>query len=434
MYVEPVRRLNSRDFRTLVLSALGGTLEFYDFIIFVFFASVMGQLFFPADIPEWLRQVQTFGIFASGYLARPLGGLVMAHFGDSRGRKKIFSFSILLMALPTLMIGLLPVYTAIGITTPLLLLLLRVLQGAAIGGEVPGAWVFVAEHVPGRRLGLACGILTAGLSAGILLGSIVATLINSSMTTETILAYGWRLPFLLGGIFGLIALFLRRYLQETPVFREMQAQKALSAQLPIKTVIKEYRREVGISMLLTWLLSGCIVVLLLMVPVLLQKLHGLSVAVTLQANILAILCGIVGYLIAGVLIDRFGAGIVLLIGCIFMAVASWIFFLIAGSNLTYLFISYGVAGLSVGTIAVVPYVMLMMFPAQVRFTGLSFSYNLAYAVFGGMTPILISLMVTITPLAPAWYLLFLALNGILIVYWLVGKTRHQVLITTVNTQ
>ncbi len=164
------RPLNRQDYKTLTLAALGGALEFYDFIIFVFFAAVVGELFFPADIPEWLRQVQTFGIFAAGYLARPLGGIIMAHFGDLVGRKKMFTLSILLMALPTLAIGLLPTYASVGIVAPLLLLLMRILQGAAIGGEVPGAWVFVAEHVPEKRIGIACGTLTAGLTVGILLG------------------------------------------------------------------------------------------------------------------------------------------------------------------------------------------------------------------------------------------------------------------------
>ncbi len=180
------RPLNRQDYKTLTLAALGGALEFYDFIIFVFFAAVVGELFFPADIPEWLRQVQTFGIFAAGYLARPLGGIIMAHFGDLVGRKKMFTLSILLMAVPTLAIGLLPTYASMGILAPLLLLLMRILQGAAIGGEVPGAWVFVAEHVPARRIGIACGTLTAGLTVGILLGSVVATMVNTSMTQQAI--------------------------------------------------------------------------------------------------------------------------------------------------------------------------------------------------------------------------------------------------------
>jgi MFS family permease len=135
------RPLNRHDYKTLSLAALGGALEFYDFIIFVFLAAVVSQHFFPADIPDWLRQFQTYGIFAAGYLARPLGGIIMAHFGDLFGRKKMFNLSILLMAFPTLLMGLLPTYETVGIIAPVGLLILRILQGAAIGGEVPGAWV-----------------------------------------------------------------------------------------------------------------------------------------------------------------------------------------------------------------------------------------------------------------------------------------------------
>src|ERR1700704_4804645 len=125
--------LKKSDFRTLGLATLGGALEFYDFIIFVFFANQIGQLFFPAEIPDWLRQFQTFGLFAVGYFVRPLSGIIMGHFGDLIGRKRIFTLSIFLMAVPTLAIGLLPSYSAIGIFAPIALLILRVSQGAAIG-------------------------------------------------------------------------------------------------------------------------------------------------------------------------------------------------------------------------------------------------------------------------------------------------------------
>lgn len=149
-------------------------------------------------MPEWLRMMQTFGIFAAGYLARPLGGIIMAHFGDLLGRKKMFTLSIFMMAVPTLIMGLLPTYAQIGLWAPILLLLMRVIQGAAIGGEVPGAWVFVSEHVPPRHIGYACGTLTSGLTAGILLGSLVATAINTLYSPEQVSDYAWRIPFLLG--------------------------------------------------------------------------------------------------------------------------------------------------------------------------------------------------------------------------------------------
>jgi MFS family permease len=134
----PCRRpLTGQDYKTLALAALGGALEFYDFIIFVFFAKVIGQLFFPASVPDWLRLLQTFGIFAAGYLARPLGGIIMAHFGDLLGRKKMFTLSILLMSVPTLLMGLLPTYATVGLLAPMALLVLRILQGAPWAAKCP---------------------------------------------------------------------------------------------------------------------------------------------------------------------------------------------------------------------------------------------------------------------------------------------------------
>lgn len=425
MDTHATRRLNGQDYKTLSLAALGGALEFYDFIIFVFFAAVIGELFFPPDIPEWLRQVQTFAIFAAGYLARPLGGIIMAHFGDKVGRKKMFSLSILLMALPTLAMGALPTYASIGIAAPLLMLLMRVLQGAAIGGEVPGAWVFVAEHVPEKRIGFACGTLTAGLTAGILLGSLVATVLNTTLSPAAIRDHGWRIPFFLGGIFGLLAMYLRRWLHETPVFQQMQQRKALADKLPLQTILASHKRGIVISMLLTWLLSACIVVVILMAPTLMQKQHGIPAALSLQANSFATILLLLGCVIAGWLVDRFGAARTLMVGSLLLAVGSWNFFHQLGGTPQMLFIWYGLAGLSVGVVGVVPFVMVRAFPAPVRFTGISFSYNVAYAIFGGLTPISVTLMMSLTPMAPAWYVLALAVIGFMVGIWLWRDSRQQ---------
>lgn len=419
------RPLNRQDYKTLTLAALGGALEFYDFIIFVFFAAVVGALFFPADIPEWLRQVQTFGIFAAGYLARPLGGIVMAHFGDMVGRKKMFTLSILLMAVPTLAIGLLPTYATAGIFAPLLLLLMRILQGAAIGGEVPGAWVFVSEHVPVRRMGIACGTLTAGLTVGILLGSVVATIVNTSMTQQAVHEWGWRIPFLLGGAFGLVAMYLRRWLQETPVFLEMQQRKALAQELPVKAVVLRHKKAVVVSMLLTWLLSAGIVVVILMSPVWLQKQYGFAPAVTLQANSIATIMLCFGCLAAGLAIDRIGASLTFIIGSLLLAASSWAFYHLAGSHPEQLFLLYGVVGLCVGVVGAVPYVMVRAFPPEVRFTGISFSYNVSYAIFGGLTPIVVTVLMGVSPMAPAWYVLALSLMGLALGIWFYRPSAQQ---------
>lgn len=410
----PSRPLTRNDYKTLSLSALGGALEFYDFIIFVFFATVVGKLFFPADMPEWLRLMQTFGIFAAGYLARPLGGIVMAHFGDLLGRKKMFTLSIFMMAVPTLIMGLLPTYEQIGMWAPMLLLLMRVIQGAAIGGEVPGAWVFVSEHVPQRHVGYACGTLTCGLTAGILLGSLMATAINSIYTPVEVADYAWRIPFLMGGVFGLFSVYLRRWLHETPVFAELQLRKALAEEVPLKAVLREHRGSIVISMLLTWLLSAGIIVVILMTPTVLQTVYGFSATTSLQANSLAIVFLSLGCIASGALADRFGAGKVFVIGCAALLITSWTFYHSLLQHPDWLFPLYALSGLFVGTIGAVPYVMVKAFPAVVRFSGLSFSYNLAYAIFGGLTPMAVTLLLKESPMGPAYYVAIICTMGLLV--------------------
>lgn len=406
-----MHRLTRNDYRTLTLSALGGALEFYDFIIFIFFAAAISQLFFPPDMPDWLRQVQTFSIFAAGYLARPLGGIIMAHFGDLFGRKRMFMLSIFLMAAPTLLVGLLPTYAVIGIWAPLLLLALRILQGAAIGGEVPGAWVFVAEHVPPRHVGFACGTLTAGLTGGILLGSLVATAVNRAYDPAGLLAEGWRVPFLLGGAFGLLAVWLRQYLHETPVFKEMQARQQLADELPLKKVIRAHRPAVVLTMLLTWLLSAAVVVMILMTPTLMQKSFAIPAATALTANSYATLALTVGCIVFGALADRFGAGRVLGLGCIALGATSWLLYQNMQSENLYAL--YALNGFFVGVIGIVPGMAVQLFPPAVRFSGLSFSYNVAYAVFGGLTPVLVSLLLPLVGAAmPAYYVMALSLLGV----------------------
>jgi len=421
-----VSSLNRNDYRTLSLAALGGALEFYDFIIFVFFAAAISQLFFPPDMPDWLRQVQTYGIFAAGYLARPLGGIIMAHFGDLFGRKRMFMLSILLMAVPTLLIGLLPTYAVIGIWAPLLLLALRVMQGAAIGGEVPGAWVFVAEHVPQRHVGFACGTLTAGLTGGILLGSLVAMAVNRSYAPAELLAEGWRIPFIIGGVFGLVSVWLRGYLHETPVFKEMQARKQLADELPLKTVVREHRPAIVLTMLMTWLLSAAVVVMILMTPTLVQKLFAIPASTALQANSIATLSLSIGCILFGALADRFGAGRVLAIGCVGLGATSWLLYQQLGVAPENIFALYALCGFFVGVIGVVPSAAVMSFPPVVRFSGLSFSYNVAYAVFGGLTPVMVSLLLPLDKLAPAHYVMALSMVGVGVGLYL---RRHRAVIS-----
>ncbi len=226
-------------------------LEFYDFIIFVFFANVLGGLFFRPRCPTPCASFRPSASSRPATLRAPLGGIVMAHFGDLPRPQAHVHLQYRPDGRFDTRHGPPPDLRSDIHLGPDSSLALRIVQGAAIGGEVPGAWVFVSEHLPPGRVGYACGTLTAGLTSGILLGSLVATVVNHVYTPAEISGWAWRLPFLLGGAFGLMSIYLRLLLSETPVFLEMRARKALAAELPLKAVIRDHRGAVIVSMLLT---------------------------------------------------------------------------------------------------------------------------------------------------------------------------------------
>jgi MFS family permease len=411
-YSPSTRPLTLAEIRTLALASLGGALEFYDFVIFVFFTAVIGKLFFSASLPEWMREIQTFGIFAAGYLARPLGGVVMAHFGDIHGRKRMFTLSILLMAIPTLLIGCLPTYHAAGVVAPLLLLAMRLLQGVAIGGEAPGGWVFVAEHARPQRVGLAIGLLTSGLSLGILLGSLVTVVLNVKFSQAEIASGLWRIPFVLGGIFGFIAMFLRRWLNETPVFEEMRQRAALSRELPLRVVLKSHGRAVATSVISTWMLTAAIVVVILMTPLLLQKLFGLAAREIQMANLAGAAALCLSTVAIGAATDQFGIRRVSIPILLLLIAATYGLYFGAEHAPSALLPLYALAGFGAGGVVLTPILMIRAFPPQVRFTGVSFSYNIAYAVFGGLTPLVVSWLARADRFSPAHYIAVVTMIGL----------------------
>ncbi|WP_440973356.1 MFS transporter [Pseudomonas koreensis] len=396
------------DYKTLGLAALGGALEIYDFIIFVFFALTLSQLFFPPQMPEWLRLLQSFGIFVTGYLARPLGGILMAHFADKLGRKKVFSLSILMMALPCLLIGIMPTYAQIGYFAPLLLLALRILQGAAVGGEVPSAWVFVAEHAPTGHRGYALGFLQAGLTFGYLIGALTATFLAQAFTPAEILDYAWRYPFLLGGVFGVIGVYLRRWLSETPVFMAMEAQREARVELPLRTVLREHRLAMLPAMLLTCVLTSAVVVFVVITPTMMQKTFGMTASHTFALSALGIVFLNIGCVIAGLLVDRLGAWRTVMLYSLLLPLGIGVLYscLITGGD--WVWLAYAIAGLGCGVVGAVPSVMVGLFPARIRVSGISFTYNIAYAAWASITPLL---LIGLMPWSPWICVMFCAVMG-----------------------
>ncbi len=369
-------------------------------------------MFFPQDTPAWLSQLQVFCIFAAGYLARPLGGVAFAHFGDRTGRKKMFTLGLFMMALPTLLIGLLPNYETLGVAAPVFFLLCRLIQGLSVGGEVPGAWIFCAEHVQKSRVGLACGLLMAGLSVGILAGALTAKILTSVVTPEELVAWGWRIPFIIGGFFGLISFYLRRYLQETPVFEELRQRESVE-KLPISRVFARFKSKVLASMAATWVFSGIFVTYFLYMPTYLQAQWKYPAGDVFTANCWAIFMLIIGSVLAGAAADVFGAGRAYKIGgaLMFLVAVALLYCLESGSP-AFLQL-YALGGFLIGAITLSPYMIVRSFPPDVRFTGFALSYNTAYAVFGGTAPATLAALVSQQTLlmAPFYYMMALCLLG-----------------------
>lgn len=421
--------LTRNDVKTLALASLGAMLEIYDFVIFIFLLNELGQLFFPSDLPNWIVRLQSIGIFAAGFLVRPISGIIIGHFSDKQGRKKMFIFTILLMALPTLGISLLPTYQAIGIAAPLLLLTMRIMQGIAIGGEIPSSWVFVAEHSAKQRHGLGLGLLTCGISGGSLLGALVLLCLKSSLDQQQILAYGWRIPFMIGGCLGLITFYLRQHLAETPVFQEILAKRQLAKEWPLKTVLKNHLPATALCGVMTWSTASVVIIIILLLPAQLQQLN-LSSTLIFKANALATLMMVFGNISFGWLNDRLNLRSTYLFSWGGVIVAGYYFFsqLSPAISNVQLIINYMFIGYFAGVTVTMPILGITLFPSAIRVSGISFAYNLTFAITSLITPVIITLWGHYNNMASAYYLIIASVASIttgLIAYKVKGSALYE---------
>lgn len=417
--------------RMLVLSSLGGVLEFYDFIIYIFLAPFIEILFFASSSP-YVATLKTLAIFSIGYLFRPLGGVVFSHFGDRYGRKTVFLLTVIFMAVPAFGMGLLPTTAQIGVAAPLLLLLLRMLQGIALGGEIPAAITFIAEHIPNARRGLALSILFFGVNAGLLLGSLVTTLLTLALTQEAIVAYGWRIPFLLGGLFGLLAIFLRRHLQETAAFKAIKAHEV--QRVPLLMLLQQYRKSVlsGMSLVAT---GSATVFFYLYWP---QYLHQqfkypLNQLMLINTAATLLLNGVI--LLGGWWTDQYGARKIYLLGCSTLLVTIFPLFWLFGQGLLSVIISYTLFTVLFWYIpGSYSKILSQLFPTPIRYTGIAMSYNLAFAFVGGLSPVICTYLIHAlnTPFAPAGYLFAVVSLSWLGCYFLVAKDTESSLLNAAN--
>lgn len=411
--------------RTVLAGAIGNVLEWYDFALFGYFAPVLSSLFFPTSDPS-LSLIATFSVFAVGFLARPLGALFFGHLGDTRGRRDALAWSVILMAIPTCLVGVLPTYAQIGIIAPMMLTVLRFLQGLSVGGEFTGSVTFLIEHAAPTARGYIGS--WAGFSAqiGALLGSGVGALATANLTPEALHDWGWRLPFIAGSGIALVGWYLRRHLPESPAFEHLRQTGRVSPS-PTREIFTSQRTAVFQVMGLVLLHGVGFYTFYVYLPGYVTNVTGLPHSTTLLINtgcmtVMAVLIPIMGKLA-----DRFSPQWVLGIGAAGLALGTIPIFV----GLTSGQISLVIAAQASATVLVAAYmgpffaIVAILFPVSGRYTGLSLSYNIASALFGGTAPLVATLLMEWSgnTLAPGWYISGCAILSLMTLFSIREKTR-----------
>ena len=383
---------------------IGNVLEWYDFAVYGFLAPILGKLFFPSD-DAWTSLLSAFGVFALGYAARPLGGALFGHIGDRRGRKAALVVSILAMGMATTAIGCLPVYGHIGRLAPVLLILFRIVQGVSVAGEYAGSIVFVAEQAPAAQRGFFACLPKFANIIGILLGSLVGALVSSGFSEAELESWGWRLPFLFGGVVAAVGVVLRRQLGESPALAALGAHE----RAPLLAAVRDHRR--GMLQIMGLLLVegvGFYTMFIYAAAYQARALH-FSSEEALDISSLNLLVMLAVIIPAAKLSDRIGRKPVLYGVAISAVLFSWPLWglMHAGGIAAALLGQAGFAVIFAVSFAVTPATMVELLPARVRCSGFSVSYNLAFGLFGGTAPLVVTYLVgrTKDDLVPAFYVM-----------------------------
>ena len=400
-------KLNKEEKKIVRLAALGGMLEFYDFVIYGIFSLYFAHQFFPHTNPL-LSIIQSYVIFIMGYIARPLGGILFSHIGDEYGRKKVLIITILLMGGASVGIGVLPTYDQIGMLAPIMLLLLRLTQGLAIGGELPSTYVYVSESMPTKQ-GSGFGITMVGVNAGLLLGLFINKILSLALTTTQITTYGWRLPFLLGGLLCVVSYYIRKTLQETSAFQKIHDKPPFA----LLYLFKHHLKQIIIGTSITAIMSGLVVVSIVFMPTYLHDILKMNTDFISNIMPVVILLNIIVIYITGQIANKCSVYTLLcrLLGwsLLIIPLSYWLisinhYTLIAG--LILLALLQGIAAM------LVPCFISNLFPNKIRLTGVAFCYNIGFTLFGGLAPLIITTLINTgynIYLAPLGYLLLIVL-------------------------
>ncbi|GAA2337946.1 glycine betaine/L-proline transporter ProP [Streptomyces kunmingensis] len=415
--------------RAVKAASLGNAMEWFDFGIYSYLAVTIGHVFFPSG-NDTVQLISSFATFAVSFLVRPIGGMVFGPMGDKIGRKKVLAMTMILMAVGTFAIGLIPSYATIGFWAPVLLILFRLVQGFSTGGEYGGASTFIAEYAPDKRRGYFGSFLEFGTLAGYVGAAGLVTILTSVLGSDGMESWGWRVPFLVAGPIGLVGLYLRLKLDETPAFQKLadeSAHKATEAASTVETTAKGDLAKIFRDYWPTLVLCICLVgaynitdyMLLSYMPTYLSDEMGYSEAhglLILIATMIVLMCIISQ---VGKLSDHFGRKPLLMAGMLGFFVTSIPSFLLVKNGALWA-VSLGMLMLGLSLVCLLGTMsaaLPALFPTQVRYGSLSVGYNLSASIFGGTTPLVVTALIswTGTDMMPAYYAMAAALVGVIAV-------------------
>ncbi|MBT8769272.1 MFS transporter [Metapseudomonas boanensis] len=418
--------------RAATASFMGNFVEWFDYAAYGYLAAVIAVVFFPAT-DKTTGLLAAFAVFAISFIVRPIGGIVWGHIGDRYGRRNALSLSILIMSGATFCIALLPTYAQVGMWAPLLLLLIRLVQGFSASGEYAGAAAFLAEYAPDNKRGFYTCLVPASTAAGLLFGSLFAAGLYSQLDSEQLHSWGWRLPFLLAAPLGLIGRYIRLHLEDTPKFREMEQaleQKGGEHKVPIRELLGVHRKRVLVAIGVTCLNAVAFYLILSYMPTYLSAEMGMNETDSFLASTVSLATYIGFIFLMGKLSDRFGRKTMLILASLlFLGLTLPLFGLLEGKSFAFILLIQIAFGLMLamndGTL---PCFLAEVFPTRVRYTGFAFSFNTANALFGGTAPFVATWLISQTgdKMAPAW-LLVIAAGVALLAMLMIKETAHKAL-------
>jgi MHS family proline/betaine transporter-like MFS transporter len=415
--------LTGAEYRIITLASLGSGLEFYEFITYGVFSPYIAANFFPASDPL-TSLILTFGVFGVGYLSRPLGGLILAHYGDRRGRRGLFVFSVLAMSISTLIMALLPSYASVGIAAPLMLIALRLVQGACIGGELACAVTYVVEAVPQRR-GLVCGILFGTTGAGTILAIGVSVLLQKWLSAAEMQSYGWRLAFIMGSVLGIATYWVRRALQESPEFLRI---KSSVHKVPLLFLLSNYRRESLIGIGIAATLATYNGLYFAYMPAYLTKVLDYKPEAASTALLVGLCCYQAGAPLAGWISDLVSRKVFYILVCLVLLVGAVPAYqaLVAHSlGLTTAMVLIGLCGAPIA--GMFGAILADLFPATIRFSGVALTYGIGSAIFNGLAPLVAAALIKETDMlaAPAFVMAGVCALTIIAAFFLPAEREER---------